>query len=555
MNQVVSRSVTLSRLLIASYAALLIFVAIMRYVEYNQTQIARNKINTISKVTNYKLKLLLAVLKNNDALARTVMVQFPITDSESVKTNNRLVNSLLIKNDSSFLAFPSLTGNEKERMIFQKLVMLNNETKKLNDSLFNSYNQKESSLSFISAEKKEFYDFDSTVHQFLDQISTESEKEIKEVNNRISILSKRKELSSYFFISLFLALGLCIGNILRKLRKAENKYRLLFDLSPLPKYFVDTNSFHILETNAAAVELYGYTKEEFKKMTLFDLRQIKEAKKENLKKQIKACTKAGSSFTNKAKHYKKNGRPIDVEINSRIIYLDNRKVFLVTISDITEKEKLEKKSTRAIIKIQEDERLLLGAELHDNVGQILASTQIYLGMAANIECSQREKNLAEARKYLSTAISEIRNISHRVSPVFFEQISFPEAINNLLQEMNPDSKFKIDFEYNKDVLSANIDPDIKLNIYRIVQEQLKNILKYSNATGIKLWLKMNNNKLYLKIADNGIGFDINKVKMGIGLMNIKKRAEMFSGRFTLDTAPQNGCSVIVEIPFATDEAA
>ncbi|NJO25506.1 MAG: hypothetical protein HC867_06700, partial [Bacteroidia bacterium] len=197
----------------------------------------------------------------------------------------------------------------------------------------------------------------------------------------------------------------------------------------------------------------------------------------------KHLVKSGSQYTIKARHYKKNGELLDVEVNAKTIYLDI--IFLLTINDITEKEKLDKKITKAIIKTQEDERRNLGAELHDNIGQILASTQLFLGMAMKAEYNNKEKYLADTRKYLTAAINELRNISHRVYPAFLEQISLPEAINNLLNEINPDGGLTIGFEYDNSLLTEFVSPDMKLNIYRILQEQLKNIQKYSKASKIK----------------------------------------------------------------------
>jgi signal transduction histidine kinase len=89
---------------------------------------------------------------------------------------------------------------------------------------------------------------------------------------------------------------------------------------------------------------------------------------------------------------------------------------------------------------------------------------------------------------------------------------------------------------------------MQLNLYRILQEQLRNIIKYAKGTVIDVDVFIYNNKLKMRIADDGVGFDINSVKKGIGLANIKRRAELFSGKLQINSSPDNGCELLITIP-------
>lgn len=89
---------------------------------------------------------------------------------------------------------------------------------------------------------------------------------------------------------------------------------------------------------------------------------------------------------------------------------------------------------------------------------------------------------------------------------------------------------------------------MQLNLHRILQEQLRNIQKYANASIIEVDVLMHYHKLKMKISDNGIGFNTDKVKAGIGLANMKRRAELFSGKFEINSSPGNGCEIIIGIP-------
>lgn len=89
-----------------------------------------------------------------------------------------------------------------------------------------------------------------------------------------------------------------------------------------------------------------------------------------------------------------------------------------------------------------------------------------------------------------------------------------------------------------------------VNVRVILQEQIKNILKYSEAPKIEITVTISENAVRMKIFDNGKGFDTKTVKTGIGLSNIKKRAELFSGKFIVNSAPGKGCEIIIEIPLS-----
>ena len=92
---------------------------------------------------------------------------------------------------------------------------------------------------------------------------------------------------------------------------------------------------------------------------------------------------------------------------------------------------------------------------------------------------------------------------------------------------------------------------MQLNLYRIVQEKLRNIMKYAKATKISLDFYLENDILVLKITDNGIGFNTENAKYGIGLANMKRRTELFSGIFLIKSAPGEGCVMTVSIPTNT----
>ena len=118
--------------------------------------------------------------------------------------------------------------------------------------------------------------------------------------------------------------------------------------------------------------------------------------------------------------------------------------------------------------------------------------------------------------------------------------------------MNVDNKYKVKLYFDS-FEKIEIGNDIQLNLYRILQEQLNNIVKYSGANELEISVRLHENSLRLTIHDNGKGFDTNVVRTGIGLRNIQKRTELFLGSFSLQSSEGNGCTLTVEIPLPGKE--
>jgi len=219
------------------------------------------------------------------------------------------------------------------------------------------------------------------------------------------------------------------------------------------------------------------------------------------------------------------------------------------MQDVTKEKEHERQVAIAITDAQERERRELGMELHDNVNQLLGATLLYLGMAIKSGNVKREEKeiLNSCRDYIHEAIGDLRNLSHRLTPYAKEEASLKEVIQLLIEPLQKTNQFKIDLQIDE-IKNNTVDSDMQLNLYRIVQEQLNNIVKHAGAEKVKIKLWLTQKLIKLSISDNGKGFDPASFKDGIGLENIKRRAEMFSGKIKLRSAPGNGCELIVEMP-------
>ena len=226
--------------------------------------------------------------------------------------------------------------------------------------------------------------------------------------------------------------------------------------------------------------------------------------------------------------------------------------------DTTERRKLEaelaeqkinkqREITEATIQAQEKERTELGKELHDNINQILSTTKLYIDMALT-ETDIREELLQKTHKNISSAIEEIRILSKSLVPPSLGDIGLREAVLELIESLNISQRIKLSLK-TSGLDSIELPSNIKLMAYRIIQEQVNNIIKHSKASEAEIKLAVSRKMFNITVKDNGIGFDSRKRGKGIGLNNIISRAELHNGKVEVVSSPGNGCTLKVSLPF------
>ena len=204
---------------------------------------------------------------------------------------------------------------------------------------------------------------------------------------------------------------------------------------------------------------------------------------------------------------------------------------------------------RAVLKAQESERHKIGLELHDNINQILVSVRLYIdAIERDPQC--RKDLIVTAKEYLDLAIAEIRVLGKRrvMPPKGFD---LKELIDELVMDMNDRTGTAFSCMVPVDLA---IDDDLKLNIYRIVQEQIMNILKHACASAARITICPVDSALMIKITDDGKGFDPLIKRKGIGISNMFSRVESFNGTMLIDSNPGQGCSIDIRIPCSSPAA-
>lgn len=211
---------------------------------------------------------------------------------------------------------------------------------------------------------------------------------------------------------------------------------------------------------------------------------------------------------------------------------------------IFEKER-ETISAKNLIKGQNQERKRIAGELHDGVGGKLSAIKIKMDQL-NMT-SIRNEELKECIDQLQETAKEIRLISHELNENKIKELSFV----NLLQHLISDYKLYFPGEIHFNVFPENkfneIDGYKKHYLYRSIQEIFNNSIKYAKAENI--YVDCTYDGVYrLIIEDDGVGFDINKIKRGMGLNNLEERVKSMGGEFHIDSAVGRGSTFVIEVP-------
>ena len=271
-------------------------------------------------------------------------------------------------------------------------------------------------------------------------------------------------------------------------------------------------------------------------------------------------TKGSSSvWEDEYRFQRANGEYAYVHDRGHIIYDENNNAprMIGATRDITEKILLQnklieervtrqRKLTAAVFTAQEKERADIGKELHDNLGQILAVTKMYMQMAGKSE-KKREMYIDKSCDFIEDVIQKVRRIAKNLIIPGAHIIGLFDNIKNLLQDLALIHPVKIEF-HKAGIKEQEINEILQLVIFRIIQEQLNNILKHAQATHAAIHLSRDADEVILIISDNGKGCNILKQTNGVGIINIKSRAELYHGRVTITSQPGKGYELKVILP-------
>ena len=203
------------------------------------------------------------------------------------------------------------------------------------------------------------------------------------------------------------------------------------------------------------------------------------------------------------------------------------------------------------ITAQESERERICLEVHDGVAQTVAAAFQYLqGMESNLPANSPDADLiGKAKAQMKHAIQESREIVNSLQPAALKDLGLIPTLSQEIHRIEADNGWKINF----DASAQRYPPAIEIGLYRIIHEALTNIKKHTRTRGVDISIQNDGQYINVLIKDHGKGFDKDSPdiarKKGIGLISMRKRAELLQGTLDIESIRGKGTSVMIKIPF------
>ena len=239
------------------------------------------------------------------------------------------------------------------------------------------------------------------------------------------------------------------------------------------------------------------------------------------------------------------------------IYCNNITRRKLVEDELTQYQASLRKLSNRIQKLQEEEKQKLSRELHDSFGQKLTSIKLNLELLKNCKTDMKANDgiVDDISSLLENAMLEVREISYRLKPRILDDFGLVPSLKALCNEISQKSGINGVFQAYK--FDQRLNSELETGLYRITQEALNNMVKYSQAKEFSVQLVKHPDVLRLMIEDDGVGFDPQNIKSDpvkknhLGLVNMSERVLSFNGKFILDSHLGGGTEIIVEIPMET----
>ena len=345
----------------------------------------------------------------------------------------------------------------------------------------------------------------------------------------------------------------------RRRRDSETRYRLLFEKNPLPLWLYDETSLQFLDVNDAAVRHYGYSRQEFLRMTIADIRPREDVPR--LIDQHAAFVK-GYHMAGTWRHLRKDGSVIDVEIVRHQFEMDGRSVQLVMSLDVTERlvteralnasrEELAHFAERLQLAIEE-ERTRISREIHDELGQALTGLRMHAAILES-RLGERSQEVADVTRAMTALIDEtvrtVRRIATELRPGVLDAFGLVAATEWAVQDFSTRSGMHADF-VNRLATEPELGGERDTHVFRVVQEALTNVGRHSGAAAVAVELEEVPGEIVITVQDDGRGFDPvpGWSKGSLGLHGMRERARLLGGKLELDSTSGRGTRVTLHVP-------
>lgn len=368
-----------------------------------------------------------------------------------------------------------------------------------------------------------------------------------------------------------------------KLRQSEEIYRsLVTSAKDYAIFMLDVNG-NVLTWNKGAEAIKGYTDNEIKgkNMAVFYTQQDIES---DMPAKILQNAAAYGAYEVEGQRVRKDGSVFWADVVVTALYDDKGQLrgFSKVVKDITEQRKaqetleafndelarqvnektemLEESNSQLrqlsayLQTTREQERKRIAREIHDNLGQMLTGLRMdFVWLKKKMPPADDAINtrLEKTLELLNDVRKEARRLAANLHPTALEDLGLTTALQSLANGFESRSGVKTNFTADTGGINdLTISTELAIGVYRVLQEALNNILKHAQASNIDAYLTITNDKICLKVTDNGLGFTVGERadKSSLGLVSMRERALMMNGSLTIDSAPGKGTTIHLTLP-------
>ena len=256
----------------------------------------------------------------------------------------------------------------------------------------------------------------------------------------------------------------------------------------------------------------------------------------------------------------RNGRRVAVEFNVTMTHYRNKRAGLVMVYDITDRKRAEDHIhllTQELIKAQETEHQRISHYLHDTVAQDLSSTKIACETLfdAYPDISRQLRARTETMSnLLQRTITAVRGLAYDLRPPGLDQLGLVRTVFLYCEDFSKNVGVDVDF-FSAGMEDLSLDFDTEINLYRLIQEGLRNIQAHAHATRAAVRLVASSPHILLRIKDNGRGFDVaerrerSRQEKRMGLQSMEERVSLIDGCMRIQSSPGEGTGIFIEVPF------
>ncbi len=330
---------------------------------------------------------------------------------------------------------------------------------------------------------------------------------------------------------------------------------------------ITTNSEAIIDfINPSAQELLGKKRNEAVGLAFHEVFTLLDAKKKQIAKKV---TQSSPPKYHRKEYTLKTQKDVAIPVDVTFIpILDKKRMigWVVFLQDISERKQYEEDLLKTrddlssykeelqllsnnLRSLQEKERGQISREIHDEIAQNLARIRMDIQAVRN---KLTDEDSIEAVKKTSELVGEcitsVRRIATELRPRILDDVGLIAAVQWQIDQIRSRNNLKIDLQTDPEEFEIN--QEMAVDIFRIIQESLQNVVKHANASEVKVRLSQNSEKINLKVEDNGTGFDSYHLTPthSLGIVGMRERANRWNGKFNVSSSTNKGCIVNAQIP-------